>query len=593
MASFVENADGLLVPESMMRPNRASVYCDESGNSGPNYVDLQQPFYVLAGWLVPDDRVVEVSVLIDEFRKEHFRQRDELKADAVLRNDKTKIKCVDLFRELGQHHCVPIYLVAEKRFCIAGKIVETFMDPLYHKFLKNSFIVDVETKQEIANTLYERLPDKVIAQFANAYRAPSAPALGQALLEVMTAIEANVSPELAKAVAGCKEFIDEIAAVEAAISPLGDVAGTLNMPCLVSFLMLVENLGRLGLARPIKVLHDQQHAYEEGYKRIFEMHKGMPRFFARLPQTEMPFTNLEHVAEFEMRDSLTSMPIQAADLLAGAIHHCCRLAMGSQQLTPGDHALAESILPGLLMSAPRLTWLICSNRCIRAVGKRVLTPALQATYGITDDVKTDDEGSELLGPVFPVKGGKVTPKDGFERVKLDLPLYGLVGKNSGGLMGINNSEAEDEVLKRYVFLFSTEEGAKEVLEMWEPEDLSQPQEVVAFGPPELTRLIELLEDAGKWTDYIAFDFVAGEKLRLMKLHGFTNDIKRIWSRILRAFRTGMNNVLVETHQIGAVEVTSIQSNDGQYGAMIQPKGAIYFADSRENAVEALRKGEGI
>ncbi|WP_440604609.1 DUF3800 domain-containing protein [Bacillus sp. GB_SG_008] len=28
------------------------IYCDESGNSGGNYLDPQQPFYILAGWFV-------------------------------------------------------------------------------------------------------------------------------------------------------------------------------------------------------------------------------------------------------------------------------------------------------------------------------------------------------------------------------------------------------------------------------------------------------------------------------------------------------------------------------------------------------------
>ena len=61
-------------------PVAATVYCDESGNSGPNYIDIPQPFYVLAGWLIPHSHVVEVNIAIDEFRKKHFRQRDELKA---------------------------------------------------------------------------------------------------------------------------------------------------------------------------------------------------------------------------------------------------------------------------------------------------------------------------------------------------------------------------------------------------------------------------------------------------------------------------------------------------------------------------------
>jgi hypothetical protein len=174
MADFVANSTGLLVPEHLMLPAAATVYCDESGNSGPNYIDIPQPFYVLAGWLIPDSHVVEVNVAIDEFRKKHFRQPNELKASAVLRDDVTKRNCADLFRTLGKLYCVPMYLIAEKRFCVAGKIVETFLDPAYNTVVKNPFTYDVISKQEIANTLYDRLPDEVIVQFAEAYRAPDA-----------------------------------------------------------------------------------------------------------------------------------------------------------------------------------------------------------------------------------------------------------------------------------------------------------------------------------------------------------------------------------------------------------------------------------
>jgi hypothetical protein len=78
MADFVLNSSGLLVPQHLVAPGAAAVYCDESGNSGPNYLDLPQPFYVLAGWLIPDNRVVDVNVTIDKFRNANFRQRDEL-----------------------------------------------------------------------------------------------------------------------------------------------------------------------------------------------------------------------------------------------------------------------------------------------------------------------------------------------------------------------------------------------------------------------------------------------------------------------------------------------------------------------------------
>ncbi len=408
----------------------------------------------------------------------------------------------------------------------------------------------------------------------------------------MATVEANVSPELAKAIAGSRNHIEEIARVEAEASSLGDVAGTLNMPCLVSFLMLVENLGRLGLVRPIKMFHDQQHTYGEGYKRIFQMHKGMPRLFARFPHSDMAYMNIEHIAEFELLDSMTSMPIQAADLLAGAIHHCCRLAMGSEKPTPGDHALAEGILPGLLVATPRLTWLVCSEHCVRALGDRVLKPAIRALDGSIDEAESEKCVVESLAPMFPIKG-EAEIADGRERVRLDLPLFGLAVMDGGALIVVKNPEGADDPCQRYLLLFTSKDLAQKVLSIWNPDELNRPQKVAAFGPRELPRFIELLEEAATMTDYVAFDPGSDGPLRMAALPKFIDDMKRMLSRIVRTYRSGMDKVIVEKHQFGTNEVLSMQSKNGQYAAMIQPEGKIYFAGSREEAIDKLRSAEGI
>jgi len=208
---FIQRADGLFVPEQLTRPDGADVYCDESGNSGPNYLDQAQPFYVLAGWLVPDDRVVEVNVAIENFRREQFPQLQELKTNSILRNDRTKRAGAQLFRTLGRLHCVPLYLIAEKRYCVAGKIVETFLDPVYNDIVRNPITSDVETKQEIANTLYEQLDSAALEMFAQAYMKPTPDALGAAIVSVAKAIDSDISEALGRALLGSRSHIDEIA----------------------------------------------------------------------------------------------------------------------------------------------------------------------------------------------------------------------------------------------------------------------------------------------------------------------------------------------------------------------------------------------
>lgn len=587
MSEFIENPSGIWVPEDEVIAG-ATVYCDESGNSGPNYIDAAQPYYVLGGWVVPDARVVDVAVAIEEFRSQHFPQRDELKAAAVLRNDSSKMRCVELFRTLGRMHCVPMFLVAEKRYCVAGKIIETFIDPAYNDVVENPFITDVTTKQELANTLYDSLPDATITEFAEAYRQPTTKGLSNALRQVMKAVEQHVSPELAELVAGCEGHIDEIAEMEAATSPLGDVAGTLNMPCLISFLMLIENLGRLGLVRPIRVIHDQQHAYQAGYQQVFKMHQGMPRLFARLPHSEVAYSNLEHVAKFEMQDSKLSLSIQAADLLAGVVHHCFKSVLNGRELTEGDRALAMMTLPGLLVPEPRLTWLICSGRCIQGLHKSVLKPSVQSLEPGTSPLEVDNRFQTVLAPMFP--RNQMEDEANTLRMKVDLPLYGLLGEATNKLMFVNDPDAEDELLGRVLCLFSSMEKAVEFLDMWDEDELNQPQYVAEFGPVQLEHLLDLMEDVSEHCKMMTID-PDGKPPRFTLIADFVDNMRKILDRTKRVFATGVNSVIIKTHPLDDAEVMSLYCHDGKYAAMLPPNGRIYFGKTRDEALNALRTGE--
>ena len=42
-------------------PPQVIVYCDESGSSGPNYLDLDQPFFVVAGWVTPEAPSINIK----------------------------------------------------------------------------------------------------------------------------------------------------------------------------------------------------------------------------------------------------------------------------------------------------------------------------------------------------------------------------------------------------------------------------------------------------------------------------------------------------------------------------------------------------
>ena len=72
------------------RDARAIVYCDESGNSGPNYVDPGQPFFSLGSWCVPYEQVASAAAEVELHRQRFSPQSPELKASNLLRYEKGK-----------------------------------------------------------------------------------------------------------------------------------------------------------------------------------------------------------------------------------------------------------------------------------------------------------------------------------------------------------------------------------------------------------------------------------------------------------------------------------------------------------------------
>ena len=333
----------------------ATIYCDESGNDGPNYVNREQPFYVIAGWVVPNDKIVNAAVEIERFRQCHCNDADELKFKTF--KGKPWAVC-ELMERLGQIGLVPLYVIAEKRYCIAGKIVETFLDPFFNSKIASPFTSDIVTKQQLANTLYDCLSDETLKQFADAYRNPTKSGFETALSRIVAECQHRINPELAGLLVGSLSQLDEIADAEfTAVSSWGKGMGTLNLPCLISFLMIVEQLARIEAFLPGKVVHDEQGPYQDDYRRVFEQHRNGGDGMMFVEGMRVPYSAIRLIENFEIQRSVEQPLIQAADLLAGSITHLAtRMAKGEQlrqqEIDLGGLTLPPMLLPDIALALP-------------------------------------------------------------------------------------------------------------------------------------------------------------------------------------------------------------------------------------------------
>lgn len=152
--------------------NKIFVFCDESGNTGANYVDLKQPVYILTGWIVRLDSMNEIERTISSHFNDVGITSKDFKNLGFLKlrsGQKTILKLLD---NLLQLQCLPLFAFAEKRYCICGKMVDTFLDPYFNPLVDQAFFNNPDKLQETADILYE-LPDNLLNEFAVAYRYPN------------------------------------------------------------------------------------------------------------------------------------------------------------------------------------------------------------------------------------------------------------------------------------------------------------------------------------------------------------------------------------------------------------------------------------
>jgi len=141
-------------------------FCDESGQTGSNYLDSTQPFYILGGWLKPDD------INSEKFKTElaSIIAGKEIKASRLVKNPKGRATLLKLIKLAINYNLIPVYCIVEKRFAISARMVDELLDPEYNDFVPYSITYDEWgiSKYDLAIMFYG-LPDDIINEFAKSY----------------------------------------------------------------------------------------------------------------------------------------------------------------------------------------------------------------------------------------------------------------------------------------------------------------------------------------------------------------------------------------------------------------------------------------
>ncbi|WP_142954545.1 DUF3800 domain-containing protein [Bacillus cereus] len=338
--------------------NNFTIFCDESGNTGSNFIDREQPFYIIAGWMVPNKKLEEFSVI--DKSAESLGIEGELHGTKLIKSKKAQQEFISLFNRLCKEiECIPIFIIAEKKYCIAAKIIETLLDPYYNDEVDNSYTYDNLKKKKLVEKL-NNVPYEYLVEFINSYNEANPVTMENAIDLLCGFLESNNESDLSKKIKGSIKYLeDNLESEKKAREHLPKKTMlSLNLPVYISYITLLEKLGGAINAK-FSLVHDKTQQFKESYSHIFDLYSDAESFESKLTDGNSILLGFKHLKEFSFEDSKESRWIQAADLLASVIGRVLKRVYSDEPIEAELLELARLTIPALMVNEIKMADSIC------------------------------------------------------------------------------------------------------------------------------------------------------------------------------------------------------------------------------------------
>lgn len=313
-------------------------YCDESGNTGTHWLDEDQPVLVHGGWLFPEGSEALVIEGVADIRRSHHLNAPELKWGQFTRagRDRTFRAIVEVCLKNG---VLPMFMVMDKRYAVAAKVVETFFDPMYNHHLPMEFTGDFDTKKGIAEAVL--LAPILVSTFGPWLRSGDPPTVDEVRVfanELAKHLRRVGIPSLAGTLSDfTDEAIDELRSEFGAESMMRSTTWTVLWAMTVKVLDFVNE-------RSIQVEIFQDQIVRFG--PLVDLIRGQPG-----------------VARIELVDSSLHVGVQLADLLCGFLRSAfAKITAGGalssdEQATLADLYMLMQEFDAWSGNLPESTWM--------------------------------------------------------------------------------------------------------------------------------------------------------------------------------------------------------------------------------------------
>jgi hypothetical protein len=292
----------------------ARFYCDESGNTGANWVDPMQPIFTYAGWLVRSEAEEPILSALDALRVRHRIYGTELKWSNIGRRPDGARIFREMFELCLKNTAVPFFFVADKTFQTAGKVIETFFDPEHNHNLGSGFAGSMTAKKLLAEMLLDS--PSILREFAEWHRAGIEPPAGDVKRmadELRTHFLAIGQSDVAAVLLDFTE--KEIADIQHEFGAAAWLRTTTGHT-LFALLQRLEGFLRQQTLT-VEIVHDELVRFDD----LFDMMRGLFRDADGIDTYQVEestiFLTMPTVSGLRLANSVDEPFVQLSDLLAG------------------------------------------------------------------------------------------------------------------------------------------------------------------------------------------------------------------------------------------------------------------------------------
>ena len=302
-------------------------FCDETGNTGPQFYAPDQPLYMEAGWLVPNARCDELARGFVEVESRHgFSPQTK---GTRLKDHRRGQECMAEALTLVAKSATPFLYVVEKRFFICAKAVETYFDPNYNPAIEAVETFDPNVRKLRADILY-RAPEKLIAAFADAFRREDSAAIASLGPAWVAALRDDRQAGMAfQLQVGLPEIRGHMAEEFTRTRALGLPRGynSLNAPTLAQTFQLIERS-----SPPCNLIHDQCESLAPIYQYFFDRYRNARQDLLPKLDGSMEIFGFRNLHSLSFGDSEQMPLLRACDYLTAMCVEFARRAIAAEDI---------------------------------------------------------------------------------------------------------------------------------------------------------------------------------------------------------------------------------------------------------------------